>query len=145
MANDNYGCFRDDGVNLITDHNIGFEATKGAGATTFLGLNGTRRTPTLITANGAINPHASAWYLFTKAGVAAMTLAAPTAGTDDGVTIELTNTTTDQDTVTATGLFADGAATVNLATWPAHAGGTLIIRAYNGLWYLLSNNLVVMS
>lgn len=101
--------------------------------------------PTVITANGAVDPHTSAQYLFTKAGVAAMTLAAPTVTTDDGVTISLTGTTTDQNTVTATGLFKCGTAAVNLATWPAQAGGTITIKAYQGLWYVISNNLVVFS
>lgn len=93
----------------------------------------------------AINPHESATYAFTRAGVVAATLAAPISGTDDGVTITFFSTTTDQDTVTSTGNFNSGAAAVNLATWPAHAGGTLTIRAYLGKWNIMSNNLVVMS
>lgn len=84
----------------------------------------------------AINPHVSGSYLVTTAGVDAMTLAAPTSGTDDGVTITITSTTANAHTLTATGLLKTGSASVNLATFAAFAGAGLTLRAYQGLWYV---------
>ncbi len=89
---------------------------------------------TLITASGAVPPHLAANYLITKAGVAALTLAAPTAGTDDGLTITLTSTTAFAHTLTATGLLQTGSASVNAATFAAFAGAGLTLQAYQGKW-----------
>jgi hypothetical protein len=95
--------------------------------------------PLALTANGAINPHASANYIITKAGVLAATLAAPTAGTDDGVTITITSSTAFAHTLTATGLLNTGSAAVNLATFAAFAGAGLTLQAFNGTWNILSS------
>lgn len=78
-------------------------------------------------------------------GVLAITLRAPVSGTDDGLMIQVINVTTQQHTVTCTGLLNDGAGHVNTATFPAHAGAAFTIVAYAGAWYLVSNNLVVFS
>jgi len=91
---------------------------------------------TPITASGAINPHASGSYAITKAGVAVLTLAAPTSGVDDGVTINLSSTTAYAHTLTATGLLQTGSASVNLATFAAYAGARLTLTAYKGKWYV---------
>lgn len=89
---------------------------------------------TLITASGAIAPRASAQYVITKAGVAAMTLAAPTTTTDDGEEIIIYSNTAFAHTVTATGLLQTGTASVNVATFAAFAGARLVLRAYAGKW-----------
>ena len=107
-------------------------------ATNFLGLQA-------ITANGAILPHVAATYVITKAGVAAMTLAAPTTVTDDGLVLVITSSTANAHTVTATGLFADGAGHVNLATFAANAGASMTIMAYGAKWLIISLNGVTMS
>ena len=91
-----------------------------------------------ITASGAIDPHTPQSYAITKAGVAAMTLAAPTSGTDDGVTIEIFSTTAFAHTVTATGLFQNGSGSVNLETAAANAGAYLLIQAYQGKWQIMA-------
>lgn len=78
-------------------------------------------------------------------GVLAIILATPVAGTDDGKRINVINTTSTQHTVTCTGKLNDGAGHVNTATFPAHPGAAFEIVAYNGAWYLVSNNLVVFS
>lgn len=101
--------------------------------------------PVLVSASGAIDPHTSNRYFITKAGVAALTLAAPTAGADDGLCIELMSTTANQHTLTATGLFIDGAGHTNVATWSANAGGSITLQAYNGKWYVISTLNVTMS
>ena len=87
----------------------------------------------------AISPNVSANYIVTKAGVDAMTLAAPTAGTDDGKTIVVSSGTANAHTLTATGLLQTGAAAVNLATFAAHPGAGVTLRAYNALWQVLSS------
>jgi hypothetical protein len=99
----------------------------------------------LIGASGAIDPHSANRYILTKAGVAAMTLAAPTAGADDGLLIEITSSTANAHTVTATGLYEDGAGHVNLATFPGSIGGYLKLMAYNAKWYVLAAFNVTMT
>lgn len=89
-----------------------------------------------LAVSGAIDPHTSNRYVITKVGVAALTLAAPTANADDGMLIEITSSTANAHTVTATGLFADGAGHVNLATFAAQIGATLLLMAYQGRWYV---------
>lgn len=94
---------------------------------------------TALTTNGAINPNTAANYVITKAGVLADTLAAPTAGTDDGKVILITSNTANAHTLTATGLFQCGTASVNLATFAANAGAGLTLMAYQGKWNVLGS------
>src|SRR5580658_6764180 len=83
----------------------------------------------LIAASGAINPHQSALYAITKAGVAALTLAAPTAGSDDNVIIEVISTTANAHTITtpAAGNIQDGNTSGHntVATFNAHIGASI--------------------
>jgi hypothetical protein len=92
----------------------------------------------LLSADGAVSPHLAANYIVTKAGVAALTLAAPTAGTDDGVTITITSNTANAHTLTATGLLQTGATATDAATFAAHAGAGLTLQAYQGKWMVQS-------
>jgi hypothetical protein len=101
--------------------------------------------PVLLTVNGAIDPHSANRYFISKAGVLADTLAAPTSGADDGNEIDIVSGTANAHTVTATGLFVDGAAHVNVATWSANAGGYLRLRAQAGKWYVVAAFNVTMS
>lgn len=93
----------------------------------------------LLTTNGAIDPHTAATYVITKAGVLADTLAAPTATVDDGKLIVITSNTANAHTVTATGLFQCGTASVNLATFAAQAGAGMTLMAYQGKWNVLAS------
>lgn len=61
----------------------------------------------------------------------AATLAAPTS---DGIVLRISSTTANAHTLTATGLFQCGTASVNLATFAANAGAGLTIVSYNGKW-----------
>lgn len=79
-----------------------------------------------------------------KAGVAVMTLAAPSKA-QDGMRLTVTSLTAFAHTVTATGLFKTGAATVNLATFAAFAGVGFSAVAVNGLWVITSNNVVTFT
>lgn len=99
-----------------------------------------------LAASGAINPHLPGKYVITKSsGAAALTLAAPTAGIDDGVQIEVISTTAQAHTITATGLLQTGSASVNEATYAAHAGANIILQAYQALWYVVSQNQISFS
>jgi hypothetical protein len=87
-----------------------------------------------LTASGAIPVRPSVDYVITKAGVAALTLAAPTATVDDGTELVITSNTANAHTVTATGLLQTGTASVNTATFAAFAGAGLTLMAYQGKW-----------
>jgi hypothetical protein len=92
-----------------------------------------------ITAAGAIPVRPSATYTITNAGITALTLAAPTAGADDGVTLTIQSATAFAHTLTATGLLQTGSASVNVATFAAFAGANVRLRAYNGKWMVESS------
>lgn len=94
-----------------------------------------------IAASGAINPRLPGFYVITKAGVAAMTLAAPTAGTDDGLEIEVSSNTAFAHSFTATGLLLTSSASVNSITMPAFAGATVYFTAYQGKWIVCTGGL----
>lgn len=94
--------------------------------------------PVVIAASGAIAPSIPATYVITKAGVAAMTLAAPTVTTDDGVVLVITSNTANAHTITATGLLQTGSASVNVATFAANAGASVTLIAYQGKWNALA-------
>lgn len=105
----------------------------------FLGLQA-------IAASGAILPHVGATYVITKSSAAAaMTLAAPTATTDDGLIITVTSNTAKAHTITATGLLQTGAATTDVATFAAFAGCSVTLMAYQGKWNVISQNVVTFS
>jgi len=78
--------------------------------------------------------------VITKATAAVLTLAAPTAGTHDGVVLIIISSTAAAHTVTQTtpGFNGGGAAT-DVATAAVAIGSSLILVAYNGVW-LIANN-----
>ena len=92
----------------------------------------------LLTTNAAL-PVVSGNYMITKAGVLADTLAAPTAGSQDGIVIQISSTTANAHTLTATGLLQTGTASVNVATFAAQAGAGLVLMSYNGKWIVVSS------
>lgn len=98
-----------------------------------------------IAASSAINPHVTARYVITKAGVAALTLAAPLAGSEDGTLIELLSTTAFAHTVTTVALLKTGTANTNVLTYAAFGGASVILQAYQGKWYLSSATAVTAT
>lgn len=114
------------------------------GTLTSSGLNTTHTLATL-TANGAVDPHTTANYVVTKAGVLADTLAAPTVTTDDGVVITITSSTNYAHTLTATGLLGTGTVKTDVATFAAYAGAGLTVMAYQGKWLVLASVGVTFS
>jgi hypothetical protein len=97
--------------------------------------------PRITTAlvDGAIGIFSQSVYI-TKATAAALTIAAPTAGTHDGVTIDIISTTAQAHTVTATTIgFNAGGAASDVGTFATAIGNGLRIQAYQGEWYVLNN------
>lgn len=92
----------------------------------------------LAAGSPAIAAHVGHTYVITKGSIMAATLAAPTAGTDDGIEITLTSSTAFAHTLTATGLLQTGTASVNVATFAAQAGAGLMLMAFNGKWIVQS-------
>ena len=80
----------------------------------------------------------NAFYLVTKAGVQALTLAAPVSVVDDGKRITVSSNSANAHTLTATGLLNTGSASVNLATFAAFAGAGVVLEAVRGKWNVIS-------
>jgi hypothetical protein len=102
----------------------------------------------IVNLNGsadAINPHVSGNYIVKTAGVNAITLTAPTAGTDDGLTISVYSDTTNAHTITATALFANGTALKTTATFAAFKGAGVSLRAINGVWHVVSSTAITFT
>jgi hypothetical protein len=93
-------------------------------------------TVTAVTANGAVTP-APGLHVITKAGVCAITLAAPSTD-QNGMTVNIVSTTAYAHTVTATGLLRNGGASspYDLATFSAYIGAGISLIAHGGYWYI---------
>lgn len=75
----------------------------------------------------------------TKGTAAALTLAAPTAGTDDGKELTIMSTTAAAHTVTNSSPgFNAGGAGKDVATFAAAIGNNMVLSAYQGTWYVVS-------
>jgi hypothetical protein len=93
---------------------------------------------TLLTGTAdAINPHISGNYVIKTGSADAMTLAAPTAGVDDNLSIQVWSDTLFAHTITATSLFANGTALKTTATFAAFRGAGISLRAFNGVWQVV--------
>jgi hypothetical protein len=100
----------------------------------------TQQIVTLASGDGAIAVTQGA-VVITKASVAVLTLAAPTAGTDDGKVLLIVASTAHAHTVTnaAPGFNAPAsAATSDVATFDGEKGSNLELIAYNGAWYVIN-------
>jgi hypothetical protein len=99
-------------------------------------------------ANGAISiPDQGRKIVFiTKGTAAAMTVAAPTATTHDGVEIVVVSTTAAAHTVTATTIgFNAGNAASDIGTFGGAIGDGFSFVAYQGEWYVLTNTNVTLA
>jgi hypothetical protein len=90
--------------------------------------------------------------IITKGSAAALTLAAPTAGLpaagtpgDDGKVLRIISTTAFAHTVTTpANNIKDGSTTTkDTATWAARVGGSIVLAAYGGAWYVVGTPLNV--
>ena len=96
-------------------------------------------------ANGAISLY-SHTAVITKGTAAALTLAAPTADTHDGVVITVISTTAAAHTVTATTIgFNAGDAASDVGTFGGAIGDGFSFVAYQGEWYVLTNTNVTLA
>jgi hypothetical protein len=116
------------------------------------GLDYPSPTPlTTIAANTALSVSSGNYALITKAGVIALTLTAPTAGVDDGMVISITaDNGANADTLTATSLLQNGLngspfTTATFGVTSTYLGGTLVLKAYNGFWFVVSAVGVVLT
>lgn len=75
----------------------------------------------------------------TKAGVAAMTLAAPTATIDDNKTLTIVAATANAHTVTQTTPgFNSAGSSGDVATFGGAVGDNMVVKAYQGVWHIIS-------
>jgi hypothetical protein len=100
---------------------------------------------TAYAANGAL-AIAPGTATLTKAGVAAMTLAAPTVA-QEGLILRVVSQTANAHTITATGLIDDGVTggSKTTATFAAFAGASIELMASNLKWAVISRNNVTVS
>lgn len=84
--------------------------------------------------------------ILTKATAGAYTLAAPAATTDGGKILYIVASTAQAHTVTqATPGFNGGGASSDVATFGGAAGDSLMVVAYNGVWYVLNARNVTIA
>ena len=100
---------------------------------------------TALAVNGAATI-AAGTVIFTKAGVLAATLAAPSAA-QAGTRMTFVAGTANAHTLTATGLIDDGVTggSKNLATFGAFVGASIVLEAYNLKWVVVAKNVVTIS
>jgi hypothetical protein len=103
--------------------------------------------PTFLTGSAdAINPHIAGNYIIDTAGVDAITLAAPTDGVDDGLSISIYSDSTNAHTVTCpTTLFCPGTAKKTIATFAAFQGAGIGLRAMDGNWHVVAQTGITFS
>ena len=100
----------------------------------------------LYNANGAIAvPAVSKLVLITKGTAATMTLVAPTAGTHDGVRLDIIASAAAAHTITVTAGFNGAGAGKDVATFGGAVGDGMTIVAYQGVWYVENLNGVTLA
>jgi hypothetical protein len=77
-------------------------------------------------------------YVITKTSACVIALVAPTAGRDDGLTLQFLSNTAFAHQVTFSGSLQDGAGHTNQCQFPAQAGAMLELVAFNGKWNVVS-------
>lgn len=95
----------------------------------------------------AVNPYQNggANFVVNTGSADAMTLAAPVSGTDDGLSVSIVSNTAYAHTLTSTGNIQTGGTATGVLTFAAHAGAGIFLRAYQGKWQVIGNNLVTLT
>ena len=141
------GVRADDGTLLLDTASKALVVTTGT-ITTLTATNitgGVKETVTAYADDGAITI-ASHVAVLTKGSAQAMTLAAPTAGTHDGVIIKIISATAQAHTVTATTIGFNATDTSgDLGTFGGAIGDGIVVVAYQGEWLVLNNINVTLS
>lgn len=81
----------------------------------------------------------------TKGTAAAVTIANPTATTDDFKRLSIVSTTAAAHTVTLTGGFGNGGTSYDVATFAAAIGAGLHLIAFGGYWYVTGNQGITLA
>lgn len=79
-------------------------------------------------------------YVITKGAIATITLAAPVAGRDDGLTLQFLSNTAFAHVVNFGGSLQDGGGHTNSMTFPAQPGALLELVAFGGKWNVVSTS-----
>lgn len=99
----------------------------------------------VIPGDGAVTIKAGVCVL-TKGSAAAITLAAPTSGTDDFKRLTIISATAFAHTVTQTSPgFDGGGAASDVGTYTAAKGNNIVAIAYQGTWYVQSLRNVTLA
>ena len=100
--------------------------------------------PHTILANPGTSPQAAfdqttpGRYVITKGSIATITLAAPVAGRDDGLSLQFLSNTAFAHVINFGGSLQDGGGHTNSMTFPAQPGAMIEIVAFGGKWNLVS-------
>lgn len=99
-----------------------------------------------ISANGAISQKQGT-VVITKAGVAALTIADPTATTDDFKVLRIISVTANAHTLdnSAGSGFNGGGAASDVGTFGGAKGDNIVLMAYQGVWYVISKVNVTLA
>lgn len=93
----------------------------------------------------AVAPNVPGNYVVKTGQINAMTLAAPRVGIDDNLTISIYSDTLFAHTLTTVALLANGTAIKSVATFAAFKGSGLMLRAFNGVWQVVSQTAVAFA
>lgn len=101
---------------------------------------------TNLAGDGAITiPNASAMFYITKATAAALTIAAPTAGTDDGKELTIWSETAAAHVITSGTVGFGGKGASGTLTFGAAKGNSCKFVARNGQWWVTALNGVTIA
>lgn len=133
------------GTNTTAALVIGSGASLTFSGTGVITASSLKLSPVIVLSGGtdAIPAHTPGTYMVTSAGVNAMTLAAPTVTTDDGIIIKVTLSTNAAHTITCTGgTLRPGTAAVTTVNFASFRGSSIELMAWQGNWYVMAQNLV---
>lgn len=117
----------------------GISGNGTSGSTLALGGNVATQTQVISATGAGVITIKSGTVLLTASGAATVTLAAPTAGTDDGCRLMIESTTAQAHTVTNTSPgFNNGSTASDVATFGTAIANGFEVVAYNGIWYVLN-------
>lgn len=147
------------GTGSIVSNAIAAVTGTFSGALSALSASFTSATITTLTAKNAIVvnstvganaisiPNGDKTIMITAAGVSAMTIANPTAGTHDGLRLTFLSITAQAHTLdnSAGAGFNAGGAGSDIGTFGGARGDNMVIEAYNGAWYVVSKTNVTLA
>lgn len=96
----------------------------------------------VASADGAITLLGGGVVFITKGSAAALTLADPAV---DGVTLTIVSTTAAAHTVTNTTGFGGGTTSRDVATWGGAINDSMVLKSYNGVWWVVSTRNVSLG